>query len=138
MAAGRNDAAASAAPLPFVKKWVRTRRAVLFRLSTRCVQVAFTDGTCLVLTHEGGVATLIDRNGHRSAHHVGTAIAAARAAFAGGAGAGGASPGDEAAGAGSSEPAVDLARRLRYARDVLSQLIAGGNAPAGGAGSAGR
>ena len=35
--------AASSLPLPYVKKWVRTRHAILFRLSNQTVQVVFFD-----------------------------------------------------------------------------------------------
>jgi hypothetical protein len=47
--AGAAGAAAAAAPLPWVRKWVRTKRAILFRLSNHTVQVCFIDGVSLLL-----------------------------------------------------------------------------------------
>ena len=39
-------------PLVYVKKWVRTRHAILFRLSNHTVQVIFLDGTEVILSSE--------------------------------------------------------------------------------------
>ena len=68
---GGGDAAAPAAAdsgedrdatggMTYVKKWVRTNRCLLFRLSDRSVQVAFFDNTEVILSQAGG--SLLDLN----------------------------------------------------------------------------
>jgi polo-like kinase 1 len=44
-------AASEGSDLPYVKKWVRTRHAILFRLSNRTVQVVFFDQRCVLLNN---------------------------------------------------------------------------------------
>ena len=44
--------------MTYVKKWVRTNRCLLFRLSDRSVQVAFFDNTEIILSQCGDVITL--------------------------------------------------------------------------------
>jgi len=46
------------ANMTYVKKWVRTNRCLLFRLSDRSVQVAFFDNTEVILSQDGEVITL--------------------------------------------------------------------------------
>ena len=50
-----------ASGLVFVKKWVRTRHAILFRLSNHTVQVMFLDNTEVVLSAEARVLTFCDK-----------------------------------------------------------------------------
>ena len=42
----------SKAPLVYVKKWMKTRHAIMFRLSNKIVQVNFTDKTEIILSSE--------------------------------------------------------------------------------------
>ena len=120
------DAAAAAQPLPFVKKWLQTKQAAVFRLSNRAFQVAFNDGSEVLLssdtrtlayTPRGGVAR---RYGARRRpcpprllsrrRRVGGAVARAEL--------------------GALPPEEDLLRRLRYTRELLAQIVHGGAAPA--------
>jgi len=107
--------------LLYVKKWMRTKHALLFRLSSHVVQVLFTDRTSVVLASESGAMTYVGKDGAVSAHLLGEGLYAER---------------------------DDIARRLRYTRDLLSQLIqragrrqdddtGGGGGGGGGAGLAG-
>lgn len=82
--------------LLYVKKWMRTKHALLFRLSSHVVQVLFTDRTSVVLASESGAMTYVGKDGAVSAHLLGESLYADR---------------------------DDIARRLRYTRDLLSQLI---------------
>ena len=86
---------------PFCKKWVRTRRAILLRMSNRSVQVSFYDGAHLGLSGDGHSARYVDAAGRRLA-------VATQAALAAGAAAG------PAAAAATSELA-DVVRRIAYA-----------------------
>lgn len=126
MAAGSGSGAATEAnALPFVKKWVRTKRCVLFRLSNRCVQVCFLDGTSLLLWREGQAATFTDRSGTRT-HLSPSAVLRAHVHNASSSMGTGAEPHVERA-------TMDTAVRLRYVRDVVAQLMAPHAAAAGGA-----
>lgn len=42
----------SKTPLVYVKKWMKTRHAIMFRLSNKIVQVNFTDKTEIILSSE--------------------------------------------------------------------------------------
>jgi polo-like kinase 1 len=46
--------------MTYVKKWVRTNRCLLFRLSDRSVQVAFFDNTEVILSQAGGSSQDLD------------------------------------------------------------------------------
>ena len=52
--------------MTYVKKWVRTNRCLLFRLSDRSVQVAFFDNTEVILSQDGGSFQDIDSQHHGS------------------------------------------------------------------------
>lgn len=84
--------------MPFVKKWVRTRHAILFRLSNRTVQVNFKDKTSIVLSAEAPLITYLDQSGNRTHHVLATIL---------------------------NEGRPDISRRLRYTKDILHQLIVG-------------
>jgi hypothetical protein len=53
-----NCVAAGGNGMTYVKKWVRTNRCLLFRLSDRSVQVAFFDNTEIILSQDVEVITL--------------------------------------------------------------------------------
>ena len=56
------------ASMPFLKKWVRTRHAILFRLSNRTVQVVFFDRSEVLLSSEARVVTYVNKQGAREEH----------------------------------------------------------------------
>jgi serine/threonine protein kinase len=53
-----NGIAAGGNGMTYVKKWVRTNRCLLFRLSDRSVQVAFFDNTEIILSQDADIITL--------------------------------------------------------------------------------
>lgn len=54
--------------LVYVKKWVKTRHAILFRLSNRTVQVVFFDNSEILLASEANVISYLNKEGSRSFH----------------------------------------------------------------------
>jgi len=149
MTEGSREAGASAfvsrEPLPMVKKWVRSRRAVLFRLSTGAgVQVSFYDGWSLIFSPQGSSSalgsspasaagskvTVLDPLGRRSVFSTQnflTAAAAAASAASGGGNWGGhvniLHSALASSGVGSMEKLEDLAARIKYAKDILHQVV---------------
>jgi len=86
------------ANMTFVKKWVRTRHAVLFRLSNRQVQVNFFDHTSLLLSSRARLVTFTDKNHKRTTDTLANIMRSERS---------------------------DVSKRLQYTKDVLEQLISG-------------
>ena len=84
--------------LTFVKKWVRTRHAIFFRLSNRTVQVSFFDRTEIVLSSGARIITYLDKTGKRETRPLVEVL-------------------------NNSRP--DIAKRLKYTKDILHQLICG-------------
>ena len=54
--------------MPFLKKWVRTRHAILFRLSNKTVQVLFYDRSEVLLSSEARMVTYVSKQNVRSEH----------------------------------------------------------------------
>jgi len=81
----------------FVKKWVKTRHAVLFQLSNGSIQFNFFDKSKLMLSANDRVVTYLDREGSLTVFSSSAAILT------------------------SERP--DLAKRLRYAKDMLQQMV---------------
>jgi hypothetical protein len=84
----------------YLKKWVRTRHAILFRLSNRTVQVNFFDHTEIVLSSEARLVTYVDRHSKRTTFPLSDIV---------------------------EFPRADIAKRLKYTKDILHQLISGGH-----------
>jgi polo-like kinase 1 len=83
----------------FVKKWVRTRHAILFRLSNHTVQVMFLDNTEVLLSSEATVVTYADKQGLRKSMALQEVMEQGRS---------------------------DIIKRLKYTKDILRQLISSG------------
>ncbi|KAG7398444.1 Serine/threonine-protein kinase plk1 [Phytophthora boehmeriae] len=81
----------------FVKKWVKTRHAVLFQLSNGTVQFNFFDKSKLMLSSAGRVATYLNRDGDLAVFSSSAAIL--------------------------TPERPDLSKRLRYAKDMLQQMV---------------
>ena len=82
----------------YVKKWVKTRHAILFRMSNRTVQVAFFDETEIILASQAKLVTYVDKEGKRSTHSLYDITRSKR---------------------------TDISKRLKYTKDILQQLISG-------------
>eukprot|EP00668_Euglena_longa_P035297 GGOE01045343.1.p1 GENE.GGOE01045343.1~~GGOE01045343.1.p1 ORF type:complete len:684 (-),score=123.38 GGOE01045343.1:469-2520(-) len=50
-------------PLVYVKQWMKHSHAMVFRLSNKCFQVSFFDGTDILLSSEAKMVTYTDRAG---------------------------------------------------------------------------
>ena len=98
----------------FCKKWVRTRRAIVLRMSNRTVQVSFYDGAHLQLAADGHSAAFVDASGRRLAVSTQAALLAAAAP----------------AGAVAGGDLAEVARRIAYAKSVLQQMVNPAPAPA--------
>ena len=82
----------------YVAKWLRTKHAILFRLSNSTVQIIFHDQTEVLLTSDLRFVTYVNKNRMRNTYALS----------------------DEIVG---SFP--ELEKRLRYTKDIISQLLAG-------------
>ena len=45
----------------YVKKWMKTKHAIMFRLSNKVVQVTFTDKTEILLSSENKLVTYVNK-----------------------------------------------------------------------------
>jgi len=82
--------------MTYLKKWVRTRHAVFFRLSDQTVQIVFYDHTEVLLTPDERYITYVDRNRNRSTFYMT----------------------DELVGCDA-----EIERRLKYTKEILQQLV---------------
>jgi polo-like kinase 1 len=81
-----------------VKKWIKTRHAILFRMSNRTVQVQFFDGSELGMSCLGKTVSFMDKTGVRDVFALGDIATAGR---------------------------PDVSKRLKYTKDILYQIITG-------------
>ena len=88
----------SSLPLVYLKKWVRTKHAVLFRLSNQTVQIVFYDQTEVLLTPDERYLTYVDKKRNRCTYFLTDELVA-------------------------SNP--ELAKRLRYSKEILNTLMSG-------------
>lgn len=58
----------------YVKKWMKTKHAIMFRLSNKIVQVNFTDKSEIILSSEQKLVTYINLRGERSEYPLATAL----------------------------------------------------------------
>jgi polo-like kinase 1 len=82
----------------YVKKWVKTKSATLFRLSNKTVQVNFTDKTEIILNSENKQVTYVNKKGERNNFPLATAL---------------------------ENNNADMTKRLKYAKDLLASMING-------------
>ena len=58
----------------YVKKWMKTKHAILFRLSNKIVQVSFLDQTEIILSSETKIVTYMDKKRQLSTYPLNTAL----------------------------------------------------------------
>ena len=58
----------------YVKKWMKTKHAILFRLSNKIVQVSFLDQTEIILSSETKIVTYMDKKGQLNTYPLNTAL----------------------------------------------------------------
>jgi polo-like kinase 1 len=80
----------------FVKKWVRTRHAILFRLSNKTVHVVFFDRSEVMLSSEDRVITYVNKQGSRQEFMLEDVMA---------------------------NGPLEVNKRLRYTKDIMYKLI---------------
>jgi len=80
----------------YVKKWMKTRHAIMFRLSNKIVQVNFTDKTEIILSSENKLVTYVDKKGERTNYPLATALESTN---------------------------TEMAKRLKYTKEILTQML---------------
>jgi polo-like kinase 1 len=90
----------------YVKKWMRTRHAIMFRLSNKIVQVCFQDHTEIILSSESRVVTYVNKKGERSTYPLNSALESNN---------------------------YEMTKRLKYTKDILTHMLTLNNNQQGGA-----
>jgi len=83
--------------LVYLRKWLRTEHAAVFRLSDRTVQACFFDGSSVTLSPDAAGAIFTDKLGRRSRHELATV---------------------------AEQGGPSVVKRLRYVKDLLASLVA--------------
>lgn len=77
----------------YVKKWMKAKHAIIFRLSDKTVQVVFNDNTQMILTQQLKVVTYVDKEKNKQTQLLSLALESENAA---------------------------MVKRLKYTKEVLS------------------
>lgn len=96
---------------PYVKKWTRNHYAIMFQLTNRVVQVIFFDRTEAVLSSRSHTVTYVDKRGQVCAYPLSSSL---------------------------EVPSAELAKRLKYTKEILVNLLGNRQADAGAGGATGR
>jgi len=83
----------------FLKKWVRTKHAIFFRLSDQTVQIVFYDHTEILLTPDERFITYVDKSKNRNTYFMTDELVGCNA---------------------------EITKRLKYTKEILLQLVGGG------------
>jgi polo-like kinase 1 len=83
-------------PVVYVKKWMRTKHAIMFRLSNKIVQVSFQDHTEILLNSESRLVTYVNKKGERSTLPLNQALESSNA---------------------------EMTKRLKYTKDILTHML---------------
>ena len=89
--AAENDNNLNNSPI-FVKKWMRTKHAILFRLNNKVVQVCFQDNTEIIICSDSRLVTFVCKRGTRETFTLQEAV---------------------------DSPDIEMTKRLKYAKDVV-------------------
>merc|ERR1711865_521245 len=81
---------------PYVKKWTRNKHAIMFQLSNKIVQVVFFDKTEAVLSSKSHMVTYVDKKSQVCSYPLTNVL---------------------------DVPSPELAKRLRYTKDILVNLL---------------
>ncbi|KAL4507292.1 hypothetical protein ABPG72_002085 [Tetrahymena utriculariae] len=82
----------------YVKKWLRTKNAILFRLSNKVVQVIFQDASEIILSSELRAVTYVNRKKERETFPLSTAMESQN---------------------------KEMSKRLTYTKDILTHMLGG-------------
>lgn len=80
----------------YVKKWMRTKHAIMFRLSNKIVQVNFQDHTEIILSSESKEVTYVNKKGERLTYPLTTAL---------------------------DSTDSEMSKRLKYTKDILTHML---------------
>ncbi len=80
----------------YVKKWLKTKHAIMFRLSNKIVQVNFQDATEIILSSESKVVTYVNKKGERQSYPLSSALDSTNA---------------------------EMAKRLKYTKEILTRML---------------
>jgi len=80
----------------YVKKWMRTRHAIMFRLSNKIVQVCFQDHTEIILSSESRVVTYVNKKSERTTYPLSNALESNN---------------------------YEMTKRLKYTKDILTHML---------------
>ena len=80
----------------YVKKWMRTRHAIMFRLSNKIVQVNFQDHTEIILCSESRMVTYVNKKGERQTFTLQNALESSN---------------------------LEMTKRLKYTKDILTHML---------------
>lgn len=80
----------------YVKKWMKTKHAIMFRLSNKIVQVNFTDKTEIILSSENKMVTYVNKKGERSNYPLASALESSN---------------------------TEMAKRLKYTKEILTHML---------------
>lgn len=83
-------------PVVYVKKWMRTKHAIMFRLSNKIVQVSFQDHTEILLNSESRLVTYVNKKAERSTLPLNQALESNNA---------------------------EMTKRLKYTKDILTHML---------------
>lgn len=81
--------------LNYIKKWMKTKYAFMFRLSNRLVQVDFTDKTQIILNPESQIVHYRNKKGERTQHPLTTAL---------------------------ESDYAEMVKRLKYTKEILTHI----------------
>jgi len=98
----------SSPSLTFVKKWIRTKHAVIMRMNNDTFQVTFNDQTEVVLTADKQCVSYVDRNGARKVRDMRDV-----------------------------ETDKHFSSRMKYVKEILQTLLSKSGATSGGGGGGG-
>jgi polo-like kinase 1 len=93
-----------AEPLVYVKKWMKTKHAIMFRLSNKIVQVDFKDKTEIILSSESKTVTYVNKKNERSHYPLATALESTN---------------------------QEMTKRLKYTKEILTQMLNANQQPNG-------
>ena len=90
------DESGKGSALVYVKKWMRTKHAIMFRLSNKIVQVNFQDHTEILLNSESRLVTYVNKKGERQTLPLNVALESNNA---------------------------EMTKRLKYTKDILTHML---------------
>ncbi|CAG9330163.1 unnamed protein product [Blepharisma stoltei] len=86
----------------YVKKWMRTNHAIMFRLSNKIIQVNFQDHTEIILSNKTRIVTYVNQNGERTTYPLDIA---------------------------QESTNHEMTKRLKYTNDILTHMLNAPNKP---------